>query len=92
MSETNGKTCGPVDISETDILMAMKDIQGYIDISPGDFKEVFQPARRSRSMRFRPCSSKSKSTASPLSMPAVGRSALSPGRILFTPILPIEAD
>ena len=44
MRETNGKTCGPVDISESDILAAMKDIQGYIDISPGDFKEVFQVA------------------------------------------------
>jgi CBS domain-containing protein len=44
MRDTNGKTCGPVDISELDILAAMKDIQGYIDISPGDFKEVFQVA------------------------------------------------
>jgi CBS domain-containing membrane protein len=44
MSETNGKTCAPVDISESDILSAMKDIQGYIDISPGDFKEVFHVA------------------------------------------------
>ena len=44
MHDANGKTCGPVDISEQDILAAMKDIQGYIDISPGDFKEVFQVA------------------------------------------------
>jgi CBS domain-containing protein len=44
MRDTNGKTCGPVEISELDILAAMKDIQGYIDISPGDFKEVFQVA------------------------------------------------
>ncbi|MDO9110129.1 MAG: hypothetical protein Q7U40_05700, partial [Desulfatirhabdiaceae bacterium] len=41
---TNGNTCSPVDISEKDILAAMKHIQGYIDISPGDFKEVFQVA------------------------------------------------
>ena len=44
MSETNDKTCAPLEISEPDILAAMKDIQGYIDISPGDFKEVFQVA------------------------------------------------
>jgi CBS domain-containing membrane protein len=44
MRDTNGKTCGPVEISELDILAAMKHIQGYIDISPGDFKEVFQVA------------------------------------------------
>ena len=41
---SNGNTCSPVDISEKDILAAMKHIQGYIDISPGDFKEVFQVA------------------------------------------------
>jgi CBS-domain-containing membrane protein len=44
MRDTNDKTCAPVDISEQDILAAMKHIQGYIDISPGDFKEVFQVA------------------------------------------------
>jgi len=36
----------PFNISEEDILQAMKDIQGYLDISPGDFKEVFQVAYR----------------------------------------------
>lgn len=44
MSEANDRFCSPIDISELDILAAMKDIQGYIDISPGDFKEVFQVA------------------------------------------------
>lgn len=36
----------PIDLSETDIIAAMKDIHGYIDISPGDFREVFQVAYR----------------------------------------------
>lgn len=44
MSEAKDKCCGRVEISEPDILEAMKEIQGYIDISPGDFKEVFQVA------------------------------------------------
>ena len=44
MSEARDKCCGPIEISEPDILEAMKEIQGYIDISPGDFKEVFQVA------------------------------------------------
>jgi CBS-domain-containing membrane protein len=44
MSEATDKCCGPVEISEPDIFEAMKDIQGYIDISPCDFKEVFQVA------------------------------------------------
>jgi CBS domain-containing membrane protein len=29
------------DISEADILEAMKDIHGYVDITPGDFKELY---------------------------------------------------
>ena len=34
----------PVDISEQDVVEAMKRIAGYIDITPGDFKEVYQSA------------------------------------------------
>jgi CBS domain-containing protein len=34
----------PVDISEQDVIEAMKTIHGYIDITPGDFKEVYQAA------------------------------------------------
>ncbi|MCK9175047.1 MAG: CBS domain-containing protein [Desulforhopalus sp.] len=33
-----------VDISEHDVIEAMKHIQGYIDITPGDFKVVYQSA------------------------------------------------
>jgi CBS-domain-containing membrane protein len=34
----------PMDISEQDVIEAMKSIQGYLDITPGDFKEVYQAA------------------------------------------------
>ena len=34
------------DISDEDIIEAMKDISGYLDITPGDFKEVYQTAYR----------------------------------------------
>jgi CBS domain-containing membrane protein len=34
----------PVEISEEDVIEAMKAIQGYLDITPGDFKEVYQAA------------------------------------------------
>jgi CBS domain-containing membrane protein len=33
-----------VEISEQDVVEAMKAIQGYLDITPGDFKEVYQVA------------------------------------------------
>jgi CBS domain-containing membrane protein len=46
MNDANNTICQPVDIAEADILAAMKEIQGYIDISPGDFKEVFHIAYR----------------------------------------------
>ena len=44
MSKTNSICCTAIDISEADVIAAMKKIQGYIDISPGDFREVFQVA------------------------------------------------
>jgi CBS domain-containing protein len=34
----------PLDISDNDILDAMKGINGYLDITPGDFKEVYRLA------------------------------------------------
>jgi CBS-domain-containing membrane protein len=36
----------PSDISDEDIYQAMKEIPGYLDITPGDFKEVFLHAYR----------------------------------------------
>ena len=33
-----------VDISEQDVVQAMSAIQGYIDITPGDFREVYRAA------------------------------------------------
>jgi CBS domain-containing membrane protein len=34
----------PLDISEEDVVAAMKAVEGYIDITPGDFREVYQAA------------------------------------------------
>ena len=38
------RECAPVDISEQDVLSAMKAMQGYIDITPADFREVYRAA------------------------------------------------
>jgi CBS-domain-containing membrane protein len=35
-----------VDISDEDILKAMRDIMGYLDITPGDVKEIYRFAYR----------------------------------------------
>ena len=36
----------PLDITDADVLDAMKKISGYIDITPGDFKEIYKIAYR----------------------------------------------
>ena len=49
----------PLDISDDDILEAMKEISGYLDVTPGDFKEIYRLAykyaveRLSRSVKAR---------------------------------------
>jgi CBS domain-containing membrane protein len=43
-SDRNGCALGPQDISDEDILKAMGDMEGYVDITPGDFKEVYRHA------------------------------------------------
>jgi CBS-domain-containing membrane protein len=37
-------TLGPKEISDEDILNAMKEMEGYLDITPGDFKEIYRHA------------------------------------------------
>ena len=44
MTKTSDEALNPVDISEQDVIEAMKRIPGYIDITPGDFKEIYQTA------------------------------------------------
>ncbi|MGC8605481.1 MAG: CBS domain-containing protein, partial [Desulfomonilaceae bacterium] len=41
MADTSFKACAPVDISDDDIFKAMRDISGYLDITPSDFKELY---------------------------------------------------
>jgi CBS domain-containing membrane protein len=43
----------PMDISDNDILKAMKNINGYLDITPGDFKEIYRFAYRHAVERLR---------------------------------------
>jgi CBS domain-containing membrane protein len=44
MQKKNKTQSIPVEISEQDVIEAMKSIPGYLDITPGDFKEVYQAA------------------------------------------------
>ncbi len=51
-SEDTEAYCRPVDISDDDIYDAMKEIPGYLDITPGDFKEVYRFAYQHAVERF----------------------------------------
>jgi CBS domain-containing protein len=44
MADTTIEACIPVDISDDDVLEAMRNISGYVDITPGDFREVYLKA------------------------------------------------
>lgn len=44
MKELPDQGSSPLAISDEDVIEAMKTIPGYIDITPGDFKEVYQAA------------------------------------------------
>lgn len=42
--KTEECSLGPTNISDEDILKAMKEMEGYLDITPGDFKEIYRHA------------------------------------------------
>lgn len=44
MNASNLRECAPVEISDSDVMAAMKSMQGYIDITPSDFREVYRLA------------------------------------------------
>jgi CBS domain-containing membrane protein len=44
MTEMHAEAYTPLDISEEDVIEAMKAVQGYLDITPRDFREVYQMA------------------------------------------------
>lgn len=71
MTEQNIDACVPVAISDDDVYEAMKDIQGYLDITPGDFKEVYLKAyehalrRLTRSVKVSEVMTREVATVSP---------------------------
>ncbi|MBI4773814.1 MAG: CBS domain-containing protein [Deltaproteobacteria bacterium] len=47
------EVCAPLDLSDEDIYDAMKSIPGYLDITAGDFKELYRAAYRHALQRIR---------------------------------------
>ncbi|MFH0825543.1 MAG: CBS domain-containing protein [Pseudomonadota bacterium] len=52
MSDQGIDACVAVDISDDDVYEAMKTIPGYLDITPGDFKEIYVRAYREALLRL----------------------------------------
>ncbi len=44
MNPSHHPECATIDISDQDVMAAMKAMQGYIDITPADFREVYRAA------------------------------------------------
>lgn len=44
MTKREDNTCAPMEISDEDVLKAMGAMQGYIDITPADFRQVYYSA------------------------------------------------
>ena len=44
MTSPKLRECAPVEMSGSDVMDAMKSMEGYIDITPADFREVYQVA------------------------------------------------
>ena len=51
MNPPYNDTCA-LALSEDDIIKAMKDMKGYLDITPGDFREIYQFAYKHATERF----------------------------------------
>ncbi len=52
MTQEKSEKFSPPDISDEDIFEAMKEIAGYLDITPGDFKELYLKAYRHAVLRL----------------------------------------
>ena len=46
LSDSALEAPGPLDLSDEDILSAMKEMGGYIDITAGDFQTIYRLAHR----------------------------------------------
>jgi CBS domain-containing membrane protein len=44
LMEKNTCAFGPMDISDDDVIDAMRQMKAYLDITPGDFKEIYRYA------------------------------------------------
>lgn len=53
MTEAASRPCADLEITDRDVREAMEEIPGYLDITPGDFRELYEVALRHAWRRIR---------------------------------------
>jgi CBS domain-containing membrane protein len=96
MTEGHVEACVPVDISDNDVYEAMKEISGYLDITPGDFKEVYVKAyqhalqRLTQSVKVKEVMTKDVATAATNMPLRVVAEIMSERRVSGVPVIDAE--
>jgi CBS domain-containing membrane protein len=96
MTDQHIDACVPVDISDDDVYEAMKDIQGYLDITPGDFKEVYLKAyqhalqRLTRSVKVSEVMTREVATVSPETPLKTVAEIMSGRRVSGLPVIDLQ--
>jgi CBS domain-containing membrane protein len=90
------EACVPVSISDDDVYEAMKDIPGYLDITPGDFKEVYIKAyqhalqRLTRSVKVSQVMTREVATVSPETPLKTVAEIMSARRVSGLPVVDVQ--
>ncbi len=74
--------CGLLDLTEDDVLEAMRSMQGYVDITPGTFREIYALAYEMALTRVRSMGQDRDIMSSPVHSLQLGMSALEAAHIL----------
>lgn len=96
MTDQHIDACVPVAISDDDVYEAMKDIQGYLDITPGDFKEVYLKAyqhalqRLTRSVKVSEVMTREVATVSPETPLKTVAEIMSGRRVSGLPVIDLQ--
>ena len=96
MADNLPNVCTPVQISDDDIFTAMREISGYLDITPSDFKELYLKAyqhalsRLTRTIRVSEVMTSRVITARPASSLAEVANLMATNHISGLPVLDSE--
>ncbi|GAB1409675.1 hypothetical protein MASR1M90_08290 [Desulfovibrionales bacterium] len=76
------ESCGLLDLTEDDVLEAMRSMQGYVDITPGTFREIYALAYEMALTRMRSMGQAKDIMTSPVHVLRQGMSAFDAAKIM----------